>query len=114
MIIKRMAIASATAVGILCLGYAASAGPAAKSQAAPASQSALVDSKTALALVEDWASGDRGNSRRRYRHGRLAKHWYDGRRRNSGPPYSSCYMKCIYSSHPADFCRDVASDHFCY
>jgi hypothetical protein len=112
MTIKRMVIASATAVGILCLGYAASAGPAAKSQAV--SQSVLANSKTVLTLVEDRDSGDRGSSRKRYRHRRLAKHWYDGRGRNSGPPYSSCYMKCIYSSHPADFCRDVASDHFCY
>jgi hypothetical protein len=34
------------------------------------------------------------------------------RREPSGPPYSRCYMNCINSSHPADFCEDQ-SPHFC-
>jgi hypothetical protein len=106
MIIKRIAIASA-AVGLLCLGYSASAGPAAKNQAASASQSAFVGSKTAPVPVY-WYS------RRHYRRGRVAKHWYNGHRRNMGPPYDSCYMNCINSSHPADFCQAVSSIHFCY
>jgi hypothetical protein len=37
---------------------------------------------------------------------------YRRHRRNDGPPYGRCYLRCINSGHPADFCRDVSSD-FC-
>jgi hypothetical protein len=55
--------------------------------------------------------------RLRYRHGGYpAAHW-EGEsrwpRRNDGPPYGRCFMKCINSGHPADFCRTVPF-HFCY
>jgi hypothetical protein len=116
MIVKRTAIIAVAAAGLACLGCAASAGPASKIGAALASRTASADAKSALTLIDD-----RNSDRRpRYRHRRFAKHRYGEYqgygygRRNSGPPYSSCYMKCIYSSHPADFCRDVASEHFCY
>jgi hypothetical protein len=33
-------------------------------------------------------------------------------RRNSGPVYSRCYMNCMNSGHPADFCQNDASS-FC-
>ncbi len=42
------------------------------------------------------------------------RHWSAHRRhrRNDGPVYGRCYMRCINSGHPADFCQDVSSD-FC-
>lgn len=113
MFITRMAIASAAAAGLLCLAHPASAGPAANGQAAFASQSAPVDSQAAVIPVAE-RNEDRHRLRGHYRRGRVANHGYDGHRRNEGPPYSRCYMQCINSSHPADFCRDVSEDHFCY
>lgn len=35
----------------------------------------------------------------------------DGRR-NSGPPYSDCYLQCINAGNPADFCQS-RKDGFC-
>jgi hypothetical protein len=32
-------------------------------------------------------------------------------RRNSGPPYSDCYLKCINSGNPADYCQDRAKSY---
>ncbi len=34
-------------------------------------------------------------------------------RENEGPPYSSCYLKCINSGDPADFCQ-LNSKDYCY
>jgi hypothetical protein len=116
MIVKRSAIIAMAVAGFVCLGYAASAGPASKTGAPFASQAASADAKSVFTLI-----GDRNSDRRmRSRRSRFAKHrygeyrGYENSHRNSGPPYGSCYMKCINSSHPADFCRDVASQHFCY
>jgi hypothetical protein len=113
MLIKRMAIASAAALGLLSLGYGASAGPATQSQIVSAAQQASAGSNSALVLAGD---------RRRYRRSRVARRRYGGYgdygkitgRTSAGPPYDSCYMKCVQSSHPADFCQEVARQHFCY
>jgi hypothetical protein len=115
MLIIRPAIAAVVALGLSLLGYAAFAGPAAKGQAASALRSALVDAKTAVTLVDDRNSGY--HARRRYRRSQVAPYGYDWlryghSRRDSGPPYSNCYMNCISSGHQADFCQDV-SYHFC-
>jgi hypothetical protein len=115
MSIIRTAIAAVVALDLSLLGYAASAGPAANGQAASALQSALVDAKTAVTLIDDRNSGF--HSQRRYRRSQVASYRYDWlryghSRRDSGPPYSACYMNCIYSGHPADFCQNV-SYHFC-
>jgi hypothetical protein len=116
MLIKGMAIASAAALGLLFLGYGASAGPASKIPAPFASPAASAGSKGGLTFIEYRHS----HRRMRYRHSRFANHGYGEYRgygygsRNSGPPYDSCYMKCIFSSHPADFCRAVSHQHFCY
>jgi hypothetical protein len=32
-------------------------------------------------------------------------------RSNSGPPYSDCYLKCINSGNPADFCQSNAKSY---
>jgi hypothetical protein len=110
MLIKRMAIASAAAFGLLSLGYGASAGPATQSQIVSAAQQASAGSDSALVLA-----GDRRRYRRRA--ARYRDRGYYGKitgRTSAGPPYNSCYMKCIQSSHPADFCQEVANQHFCY
>jgi hypothetical protein len=92
------------------LGYAAFAGPAAEGQA-HALRSALVDAKTAVTLVDDRSFGYRAH--RRYRRSQVVPYRYDWHSRwDSGPPYSDCYMNCINSGHPADFCQNV-SYHFC-
>ncbi len=31
--------------------------------------------------------------------------------RNSGPPYTDCYLKCINSGNPADYCQDRARSY---
>jgi hypothetical protein len=31
--------------------------------------------------------------------------------RNSGPPYSDCYLKCINAGNAADYCQDRASSY---
>jgi hypothetical protein len=112
MFIKRIAIVSAAALGLLSIGYAASANPIFSGQAAKA------DSKSTRPFLKVSGDWDSGYSRKHYRH-RMAKsqdwdrgYWH--RHRDSGPPYSACYMKCIYLSHPADFCQNVAHIHFCY
>jgi hypothetical protein len=114
MFIKRMALASAGMLGVLSFGGTTFAHPIVPGHAAHAGGTAPVTAGTFL-LVDD-----RGNPRRSHRR-RFARHrgWREGyqgygRDRDSGPPYSTCYMKCIYSSHPADFCQSVARDHFCY
>ena len=111
MLIIRTAIAAVVALGLSLLGYAAFAGPAAEGQAAPALRSALVDAKTAITLVDDRNSGYRAH--RRYRRSQVTQYRYDWRSRwDSDLPYSDCYMNCINSGHPADFCQNV-SYHFC-
>jgi outer membrane lipoprotein-sorting protein len=107
MLIIRTAIAAVATLGLSLLGYAAFAGPAAKGQAASALRSALVDAKTAVTLVDDRNSGY--HAHRRYRRSQVAPYRY---RWDSDPPYSDCYMNCINSGHPADFCQNV-SYHFC-
>jgi hypothetical protein len=115
MFIKRMALALAALLGLLSLGYTAFANPIIPGQAPYAREAAPMTAGTFLKVADD-----RGYPRS-HRHRRFARHrgWHDGyhwygRRPESGPPYSSCYMKCIYSSHPADFCSNVARDHFCF
>ena len=108
MLIIRTAIAAVVALGAL-------AGPAAEGQAAPALRSALADAKTAVTLVDDRNSGY--HAHRRYRRNHVAPYrcdWlkYGYSRWDSDPPYSDCYMNCINSGHPADFCQNV-SYHFC-
>jgi hypothetical protein len=34
------------------------------------------------------------------------------KRSNSGPPYSDCYMKCINSGNPGDYCQ-INEQNFC-
>jgi len=115
MIVKRTAIITLAVAGLVCFGCGASAGPAAKSQTVSATRQASAGPNTALILVEDWKRHDR----RHYRH-RLAKsrddryYGYGSGRTSAGPPYDSCYMKCIQSMHPADFCQEVSHQHFCY
>jgi hypothetical protein len=115
MFIKRIAIASAAILGLLPFSQMASAGPVIPGQAAYSTETASVTAGAFLKVADDW------DYPRRHRRSRFARHrgshegYYGyGRHRDSGPPYSSCYMKCIYSSHPADFCSNVARDHFCY
>jgi hypothetical protein len=115
MLIIRTAVAAVVALGLSLLGYAAFAGPAAKGQAVSALQSALVDAKTAVTLVDDRNSGY--HAHRRYRRSQVAPYRYDWLRNghsrwDSDPPYRDCYMNCINSGHPADFCQNV-SYHFC-
>jgi hypothetical protein len=111
----RTAIAAVLVLGQFLLGYAAFAGPVAKGQAASALQSAPVDAKTAVTLVDDRNSGN--HAHRRYRRSEVAPFRYDwlryGHSRwDSDPPEGDCYMNCINSGHPADFCQNV-SYHFC-
>jgi hypothetical protein len=115
MFIKRVALASAAVLGLLSFGCTTFANPIIPGQAGHAGETASVMTGTFLKVA------DEGNNPRNYHRRRFARHrswhegyrWYD-RHRDSGPPYSACYMKCIYSSHPADFCKNVARDHFCY
>ena len=113
MLIVRPVIAAVVALGLSLLGYAAFAGPAAEGQAVPALRSALVDAKTAVTLVDDRYSGYRAH--RRYRRSQVMPYRYGWHSRwgwDSDPPYGDCYMNCINSGHPADFCQNV-SYHFC-
>jgi hypothetical protein len=109
MFIKRMAIASVAALATLSLGYVASANPA---QAPHFVQASMTSSP--IAKVSDERDQEH---QRRYHRRRIAKSqdWYYAhphRFRDSGPPYSRCYMNCVQSGHPGDFC-EVASYHFC-
>ncbi len=36
------------------------------------------------------------------------------REKNYGRPYNACFMNCINSGHPLDFCKNVANLHFCF
>jgi hypothetical protein len=115
MFIKPMTLASAAVLGLLSFGYTAFANPAIPGQAADAGEAVSMTTGAVLKVADGW------DSPRSHRRHRFARHrdWHDGyhwysRHRESGLPYSSCYMKCIYSSHPADFCGNVARDHFCY
>jgi len=113
MLIKRIAIASAAALGLLSLGYGASAGPATMGQADSLATQASGGSNPTLILVDD--SGYHRHHRRRYAKSRDDRYYGKITGRNSaGPPYDDCYMKCIFSSHPADFCQEVSHQHFCY
>ena len=115
MFMKRMVLASTAVLGLLSFGCAAFANPINPGEAAYAGEAATLTTGTFVKVADgsDYSPG--------YRRRRFARHhgWQEGyhrygRRHESGPPYSSCYMKCIYSSHPADFCANVARDHFCY
>jgi hypothetical protein len=115
MFIKRMAIASAAVLGLLSFGHTASADPINPGQAAYAGEAVSITAGIFLKVRDGW-DYPRSHRRRRFARHRgwhEGYHWYR-RHPESGPPYSSCYMKCIYSSHPADFCANVARDHFCY
>jgi hypothetical protein len=35
----------------------------------------------------------------------------DSKGRNSGPPYTDCYLKCINSGKSADYCQDTAKSY---
>jgi hypothetical protein len=114
--IKRMTIVSVAALGLFSLGYAAYANPAAPVQAAHRGQAALMNTKH-FSKVSDGRDQRywRNHHRRRLARSRHWHHEYShGYYRESGPPYSSCFMKCINSGHPADFCQNVARDHFCF
>jgi hypothetical protein len=110
MSIKKILVPAA-ALALSLLGPAASGEPAVKDyQAANYSGSEAV-------RISSW---DEDGFRRRHlryrREGYPAAHWEGENRwprRNDGPPYSRCFMKCINSGHPADFCRTVPF-HFCY
>jgi hypothetical protein len=108
MLIKRIVMATAAAVGLLLLECAALATPIVPIQGA--NQVASVNAGQFLKVTDDRRSGYRYKHHRR----RIAQSHDWQRRQNSGPPYDSCYMKCINSSHPADFCQAVSHEHFCY
>jgi hypothetical protein len=108
MFINRMAAASVAAVGLFSLGCAALANPIVPIQGV--NQVASMNAGQFLKVTDDQRSGYTHKRHRR----RIAQSHDWQRRQNSGPPYDSCYMKCINSSHPADFCQAVSHEHFCY
>src|SRR6516164_586136 len=103
MSVKQFMIAAFAALGLSLLGYAAFGAPA--SQGATATQqTASVRSKSVLSMVKYRRYGRRRGTNRRFYggspaflHGERGGSWQS--RRNSGPPYSRCFMNCIYSSH---------------
>jgi hypothetical protein len=110
--IKHIVIAAGAVLGLSLAGHAAFAGASAPGLA---NHSALARSSAFTPVAEDWASGDRPRLRRK----RESSYWYDEygyrhARRHSGPPYGRCFMECINSGHPADFCQTVAHSHFCF
>lgn len=112
MSIKRILIAAGAVLGLSLAGHVAYAGTSAQ---VLANHSALASKGAFTPVVEDWASSERPRLRRK----REASYWYDEygyrhARRRSGPPYGRCFMQCINSGHPADFCQAVAHSHFCF
>jgi hypothetical protein len=64
-------------------------------------------SRPVFVLEDTWDNEQPRSTHKPYHGKKLGE-----RREPSGPPYSRCYMNCINSSHPADFCKEQSSD-FC-
>jgi hypothetical protein len=110
MYMKRTVIASIAALGLL--SPAVSISIAAE---VPAFTRAGSSSVGDIVKVSDgWGPVYASRHCRRIEDSRYCRWQYSHRHRNSGPPYGPCYMKCINSGHPADFCQNVSRQHFCY
>jgi hypothetical protein len=98
-------------VAVLCIPASTEASPAGTLQLAATSHQTAYETGNVLTK----AIYRKGRDRRRIgyysrREQRRLGLWSG--RRTSGPPYGRCFMNCINSSHPADFCQNQAY-HFC-
>ena len=109
MYMKHSVIVAAAALGFSTLGQIAFAGPA------PFAGETAYQAQPAFTQVSNH-SADAWRIRRYCRHhpGRCDAHGgYDDQRSHSDLVWSRCYIKCIMSGHPDDYCQGY-NWHFCY